>query len=123
YNHEDLKGALWRDPSNPQIVGRDFAHNTDLPYDVLHFDLDGCMKDPACTSGETMGQYLTNPGHGTHCAGHVGAVANNSIGIQGVGGKVQVMALKFFYDYTDGAANAGGGDDAAAIQAIDYAIS
>jgi subtilisin family serine protease len=49
-------------------------------------------------------------------------VANNSIGIRGVGGNVQVMALKFFFDYTDGE-NAGAGDDAAAIQAIDYAIT
>ena len=82
----------------------------------------GCLKDKTCTSGETENQYLTNPGHGTHCAGHVGAVANNSLGIRGVGGNVQVMALKFFYDYTDGE-NAGAGDDAAAIQSIDYAIA
>jgi thermitase len=121
YNHEDLSGAMWRNPANPQQVGYDFVHKVEKPYDVRHFDIDGCMKDAACRAGDES-QFLTNPGHGTHCAGHVGAVANNSVGIRGVGGNVQVMALKFFYDYTDGA-NAGNGDDASAIQAIDYAIA
>ena len=102
YNHEDLIGAMWRDSSNPELVGYDFAHNVDKPFDVRHFDMAGCLKDKTCTSGETQNKFLTNPGHGTHCAGHVGAVANNSIGIRGIGGNVRVMALKFFYDDTDG---------------------
>jgi subtilisin family serine protease len=122
YNHEDLSGALWRDPSNPRIVGRDFAHDTDKPYDIVHFDIDGCLKDFGCQLGIDQGKYLTNPGHGTHCAGHVGAVANNSLGIRGVGaGPTKVMGLKFFFDQDD--PNAGSGDDAAAIKAIDYAIA
>ncbi len=121
YNHEDLSGAMWRDAQNPKVVGYDFVHKTDKPYDVRHFDIAGCLKDPACSAGDES-KFLTNPGHGTHCAGHVGAVANNSVGIRGVGGNVQVMALKFFYDYTDGD-NAGAGDMASAIQAIDYAIA
>jgi subtilisin family serine protease len=120
YNHEDLNGAMWRNPSNPQEAGYDFAHNSDKPFDIRHFDLDGCFKDDACKLGQDTGKFLTNPGHGTHCAGHVGAVANNSIGIRGVGGNVQVMALKFFYNADE--TNAGQGDDAAAIQSIDYAI-
>jgi len=120
YNHEDLNGAMWRNPSNPQEVGYDFAHSSDKPFDIRHFDLDGCFKDDACKLGQDTGKFLTNPGHGTHCAGHVGAVANNSIGIRGVGGNVQVMALKFFYNADE--TNAGQGDDAAAVQSIDYAI-
>jgi len=120
YNHEDLNGAMWRNPSNPQEVGYDFAHNSDKPFDIRHFDLDGCFKDDACKLGQDTGKFLTNPGHGTHCAGHIGAVANNSIGIRGVGGNVQVMALKFFYNADE--TNAGEGDDVAAVQSIDYAI-
>ena len=122
YNHEDLSGALWRNPDNDLEVGYDFAHGNNQPYDVVHFDIDGCMKDFGCGMGINQGQFLTNPGHGTHCAGHVGAVANNSIGMRGVGAnKSRVMGLKFFYDASD--ANAGQGDDAAAIKSIDYAIT
>lgn len=122
YNHEDLSGALWRNPDNAREVGYDFAHNNDKPYDLVHFDVDGCMKDLGCGLGINQGTFLTNPGHGTHCAGHVGAVANNSVGIRGVGGnRSQVMGLKFFYDAGD--PNAGQGDDAAAIKSIDYAIT
>lgn len=118
YNHEDLGGALWRKGGS---VGYDYAHDNDQPYDIVHFDIEGCLKDFGCGMGFNQGEYLTNPGHGTHCAGHVGAVANNSKGIRGVGaGAAEVMGLKFFFD--SGEANAGSGDDAAAIKSIDYAI-
>gem|GEM_PF-1335618 len=122
YRHEDLMGAMWHKPSNPLEVGYDFVHNSSKPYDVVKFDLEGCFKSLSCKLGGNVGEYLPNPGHGTHCAGHIGAVANNSIGIQGVGAqaKAQIMALKFFYD--PGEEMAGMADDAAAIQAMDYAI-
>ena len=120
YNHEDLSGALWRSPAGD--VGFDFAHNHNRPYDVVKFDVDGCLKDWSCMLGIDQSKYLVNPGHGTHCAGHVGAVANNSIGIRGISSNAAtVMGLKFFYD--EGDANPGQGDDAAAVKAIDYAIA
>lgn len=120
YNHEDLNGALWRSPDNAAEVGYDFVHNNARPYDVVSFDLRGCMADPVCASGQNTSRYLINPGHGTHCMGHVGAVSNNDLGIRGVGIGVRMMAMKFFYDA--GEPNAGQGDDAAAIQSIDYAL-
>ncbi len=125
YNHEDLSGAMWRsmdenDENNAEIVGWDFAHNTARPYDLVKYDLAGCVEDPMCKSGIDSSKYLINPGHGTHCAGHVAAVAQNSLGIRGIGGGAQLMALKFFFD--EGEENAGQGSDLGAIQAIDYAI-
>ncbi|MGZ3687489.1 MAG: S8 family peptidase [Bdellovibrionota bacterium] len=120
YNHEDLNGAMWRSGTDARVVGWDFAHDTSKPYDVMHFDVKGCFKDPSCKMGMNTEKFLVNPGHGTHCAGHVGAIANNSLGLRGVGAGVKVMGLKFFYDF--GEANAGQGDDAAAIKSIDYAI-
>lgn len=120
YNHEDLIGAMWRKPGNPKEVGFDFAHNTATPYDRVHFDIQGCMNDFRCQLGLDQEKYLVNPGHGTHCAGHVAAVANNALGIRGMGAGARVMGIKFFYDV--GEVNAGQGDDAAAISAIDYAI-
>ncbi len=120
YNHEDLVDALWRNPADGISVGYDFAHNNSKPWDNVHFDIQGCLADSSCKLGIGAEQFLTNPGHGTHCAGHVGAVANNSVGIRGIGAGVQVMGLKFFYDF--GETNAGSGDDAASIKAIDFAI-
>ena len=121
YNHEDLIAAMWRKPgSSGKEVGYDFAQNNAQPFDRVFFDLEGCMKDFACQMGLNSEKYLVNPGHGTHCAGHVGAVANNTLGIRGAGAGTKIMALKFFYDA--GHPKAGQGDDAAAIQTIDYAI-
>jgi subtilisin family serine protease len=121
YNHEDLSGALWRDATTAE-VGFDFAHNHNKPYDVVKFDVQGCLQDWSCALGIDQSKYLVNPGHGTHCAGHVGAVANNSLGIRGIGSNAaKVVGIKFFYD--EGDANAGQGDDAAAVKAIDYAIA
>lgn len=118
YNHEDLIAAMWRSPKGE--VGYDFAHGNAKPYDVRHFDIDGCMDDVLCSIGLSQNKFVPNPGHGTHCAGHVGAVAGNSLGIQGLGLGTQIMALKFFYDF--GESKAGSGDTAAAVKSIDYAV-
>ncbi|MGV8108403.1 NBR1-Ig-like domain-containing protein [Methanospirillum sp.] len=58
----------------------------------------------------------TNPmddnGHGTHCAGTIGAVGNNGIGVVGVNWNVKIMPLKFLdedgYGYTSDAIEAFG---------------
>lgn len=146
YNHEDLIGAMWRSPLNPREVGYDFIHEAPTPFDKVRFELAGCYEDAtcggcmrgekeyACSPGmsevdcakrfricnDATHEFMQNPGHGTHCAGHVGAVAGNALGIRGVGAQSRMMGLKFFYDY--GEEGAGGGDDAAAIKSIDYAI-
>ncbi len=121
YNHEDLIHSMWRSPADPKVVGFDFAHDHAKPYDIFYYDVQGCLRDFSCAFGiANLDKFLVNPGHGTHCAGHVAAVSNNSLGIRGVGAGVKVMALKFFFDV--GETNAGSGDDAAAIRSIDYAI-
>jgi subtilisin family serine protease len=58
---------------------------------------------------------MDDNGHGTHCAGIIGAEGGNDIGIAGVNWKVQIMPLKFM--------NAGGfGTTKDAIEAINYVI-
>ncbi len=54
-------------------------------------------------------------GHGSHVAGIIGAVGNNTIGVSGVNWKVQLMPIKFL-------SSTGGGDIAKAANAINYAV-
>jgi len=91
YNHEDLSFNVWRNP-NPtknDITGYDFIHNDGMPYD--------------------------DHGHGTHCAGTIGAVGGNGKGVSGVNPRVSVMGLKFL-------SAQGSGSTADAIKSIDYAV-
>ena len=58
---------------------------------------------------------MDDNGHGTHCAGIIGAEGENDLGITGVNWKVKIMPLKFM--------NAGGfGTTKDAIEAINYVI-
>jgi subtilisin family serine protease len=58
---------------------------------------------------------MDDNGHGTHCAGIIGAEGENNLGIAGVNWKVRIMPLKFM--------NAGGfGSTKDAIEAINYVI-
>ncbi|HLB33692.1 MAG TPA: S8 family peptidase [Chthoniobacterales bacterium] len=90
YTHEDLKDNMWHNPSptNEDIYGWNASANNGDPMD--------------------------DSGHGTHCAGTIGAVGNNGIGISGVAWKVQLMACKLFDSHGNGTT-----DDA--IACIDYA--
>ena len=60
------------------------------------------------------GDPMDGGGHGTHCAGVIGA-SHNSIGTMGVMANVKLVALKFLTDD-------GNGEEINAIRAIDYAI-
>ncbi len=120
YNHEDLIAGMWRKSDNRSEVGYDFAHNHAKPYDLRVFDVEGCMKDYDCATGADQSRFLANPGHGTHCAGHVAAVADNALGMRGVAAGSKMMALKFFFDA--GEPDGGAGSDEGAIKSIDYAI-
>ena len=55
YNHPDISANMWDDGNGKH--GFDFSENTDDPLDSF--------------------------GHGTHCAGTIAAVLNNSVGIAG----------------------------------------
>jgi serine protease len=88
YNHPDLAANAWTGPSGEH--GYNFITNTADPMD--------------------------DHGHGSHCAGVIGALANNGIGGVGANWNVKIMGLKFL--------NASGsGTDANAIRAIDWAIA
>jgi subtilisin family serine protease len=58
---------------------------------------------------------MDDNGHGTHCAGIIGAEGNNGKGIAGINWNVEIMPLKFL-------SSTGSGSTKDAIEAINYVI-
>ena len=72
YTHPDLKDNIW--------------HNTHKDSELkgtCGFDFIDGDRDP-----------MDENGHGTHCAGIIGAMGNNEEGISGVNQKIRIMALR-----------------------------
>jgi subtilisin family serine protease len=100
YNHEDLTENMWRRPEKM------------APY---HDNELGTMDDEFGFNAIDGSDPMDDNGHGTHCAGIIGAEGENEVGIAGVNWKVQIMPLKFM--------NASGsGSTKDAIEAINYVI-
>ncbi|MBC7420039.1 MAG: S8 family serine peptidase [Bdellovibrio sp.] len=90
-------------------TGVDYTHPNLSPNMIPGFDFKDNDADPMDMTGSA------NPGHGTHCAGIVGATGLVDGGIQGMSPEVSIMPLRFL-----GAD--GSGDLNNAIKAIDFAI-
>ncbi len=100
YNHEDLTENMWRRPEKM------------APY---HDNELGTIDDEFGFNAIDGSDPMDDNGHGTHCAGIIGAEGENEVGIAGVNWKVQIMPLKFM--------NASGsGSTKDAIEAINYVI-
>jgi len=109
HRHPDLAANMWVNDGEVAGNGRDDDGNGQVD-DVNGFDFRDNDGDPMdITSAQ-------NPGHGTHCAGIIGAVGNNATGVVGMSQQISLMAIRFL-----GAD--GSGDLMAAIKAIDYAIA
>ena len=72
YRHPDLKDNMWVNPYKSKGLKGKYG------YDFISGD-----DDPADENG-----------HGTHCAGIIGAAGDNGIGISGVNQKIRIMALR-----------------------------
>ena len=79
YTHSDLAANMWNGNVNHgyDFAGDDTGANDDNPMPDLPYDVNAHF-------------------HGTHVAGIIGAVANNSAGVAGVAQNVSIMALKVF---------------------------
>lgn len=99
YTHPDLAAAMW-------VATSATFNGSPRPSNYHGWDF-------ADDDGDT---YPVNYYHGTHVAGTIGAIGNNSIGVPGVAYGVQIMSLKVFSD------KGGGASDADIISAINYAV-
>lgn len=101
YTHRDLISNIWLRPANmaPYVDDELGEFN-----DEHGFNATDRLRDP-----------MDDNGHGTHCAGIIGAEGNNNFGITGVNWSVEIMPLKFM------SAN-GSGTTKDAIEAINYVI-
>ncbi|MEI6416589.1 MAG: S8 family peptidase [Verrucomicrobiota bacterium] len=95
YTHEDLAANMWHedDPIYGTIYGWNFS-----------------VKDDDIKKSDPMDGF----GHGTACAGIIGAVGNSGVGVVGVAWNVKLMALKFLNDQGVGLVSDG-------ASAIDFA--
>lgn len=101
YTHEDLAPNMW---TRPASLAPYQDSELGVVDDVHGFNALDNASDP-----------MDDNGHGTHCAGIIGAEGENGLGIAGVNWNVRIMPLKFM--------NSGGfGTTKDAIEAINYVI-
>jgi subtilisin family serine protease len=103
YNHYELNANMWVNPGET-------AGNS------IDDDGNGYVDDVYGINSITgSGDPMDDNDHGTHCAGTIGAVGNNSLGVVGVNWTVSLMAVKFL--------DAGGGGwTSDAVESIDYVV-
>lgn len=114
YTHPDLRDNMWRNPDEIPGNGLDDDGNgyVDDIYGIdayMHQDNDGDGFPDDPNDNDPMDEN----GHGTHCAGIIGAVGDNGVGICGVNWNVQIMALRFL-------GPDGSGSIEGAIECLDY---
>ncbi len=88
YSHPDLTANMWMNPG-------------EVPGNSIDDDGNGYVDDvfginAILGTGDPWDDPFDDGGHGTHCAGTIAAVGNNSVGVVGVCWTAKIMALKFF---------------------------
>ena len=115
YRHPDLANNMWVNPGEIPDNGVDDDGNGYVD-DVYGYDFAGADNlDPSDGDSDPDDFYY----HGTHAAGLVGAIGNNSVGVSGVCWNVKLMALKVFADDYLTEADVFATD---AVAAIEYAV-
>ena len=96
-------------------TGVDSKHESLKDNAVQGYDFKDNDNDPNDEADPNWQQTHKNPGHGTHCAGIVGATGVVQGGVVGISPNVSIMPLRFI-------GIDGSGDLMSAIKAMDYAI-
>ncbi|MBN1559200.1 S8 family serine peptidase [candidate division KSB1 bacterium] len=113
YTHADLASNIYTNPAE------DAWSNPNDPSTGDHVDNDGNGKVDDWKGWnfvDNSNDAYDDNMHGTHCAGSIGAVGNNGVGVVGVNWNVKMVPLKFLDSN-------GSGSSADAIKAIEYATA
>jgi len=112
-DHPDLAANIWTNPG--EIAGNGIDDDGNGHVDDIHgwdfYNNDNTVWDP--DQRNAYGEL--NDNHGTHCAGTIGAVSNNGMGVTGINWDIQIMPLKFL--------GPNGGFTSDAILALEYAAA
>lgn len=93
------------DIDNPDLIGHIWTNESEIPNNGIDDDHNRYVDDvhgwDFCSDSTALPPLQDNDptdefGHGTHCAGIVGAVANNDLGIAGICQNCKIMPLKFY---------------------------
>ena len=103
FNHPDLKSNMWRNETEANGTAGVDDDNNGVVDDIYGYN-----------AVDNSGNPMDDQGHGSHCAGTIGAKGNDGVGVAGVNWDVQLMAVKFLDKN-------GSGTLENAIKAIDYA--
>jgi subtilisin family serine protease len=83
YTHPDLQANIWTNPGEIPHNGIDDDGNGYVD-DVHGYDFYADDSDPK-----------DEHGHGSHCAGTIGAVGDNGLGVAGINWQCKIVALRF----------------------------
>ena len=101
YTHQDLVTNIWTRPATvPAYKDAQLGKFND---------------EHGFNSADNSADPMDENGHGTHCAGIIGAEGDNDEGIAGMNWKVEIMPLKFL-------GKSGSGSTKNAIESINYVI-
>lgn len=104
YTHPDLAANMWRNPG-------------EVPDNGVDDDKNGYVDDVrGWNFVSNNGDVFDDNGHGTHVAGTIGAIGNNTVGVAGIAWNVRIMALKFLDFF-------GAGYLSDALRALRYAVA
>ncbi len=105
YNHPDLAANAWINAVEAAGTPGVDDDNNGYVDDIRGYDFVNNDGDP-----------MDDNGHGTHCAGTIGAVGNNGVGVTGVNWNVKMVGIKFL-------SGGGSGSTEGAIASVEYAIA
>jgi subtilisin family serine protease len=103
YNHLDLRDNIWANPGEIAGNGIDDDGNGFID-DQRGWDFYANDNNP-----------FDETGHGTHCAGTIGATGNNNLGVTGVCWDVSIIPVRFL--------GPSGGSTSDAIEAVNYSTA